>query len=33
MKYTIAQSDIDILRKAGMSDADITHSRQVAEKA
>lgn len=33
MKYTLQQSDIDILKNAGMSDADITHSRQVAEKA
>ncbi|OGW18202.1 MAG: hypothetical protein A2X56_00375 [Nitrospirae bacterium GWC2_57_13] len=33
MSYTLQQSDIDILRNAGMSDADIKHSRQVAEKA
>ena len=33
MKYTLQQSDIEILRKAGMSGDDIQHSRQVAEKA
>jgi len=33
MDYTIRQSDIDILRTAGMSEDDITHSVHVAEKA
>jgi len=33
MGYTIQQTDIDILRKAGMSDGDVTHSVHVAEKA
>ena len=33
MNYSIEQSDIDILRSAGMSEGDITHSRHVAEKA
>nr|WP_321398434.1 HDIG domain-containing metalloprotein [uncultured Desulfobacter sp.] len=31
--FTIQESDIDILKKAGMSDEDIIHSRKVAEKA
>ena len=33
MHYTIQNSDIEILRKAGMSEDDITHSTHVAEKA
>jgi len=33
MGYTVQQADIDILRKAGMSDEDVTHSLHVAEKA
>jgi uncharacterized protein len=33
MNYLISESDIDILRKAGMSRDDITHSVHVAEKA
>jgi len=33
MTYTIQRSDIDILRNAGVSDDDITHSVHVAEKA
>ena len=33
MGYTVQQADIDILRKAGMSDDDVTHSVHVAEKA
>jgi uncharacterized protein len=33
LKYTVQQADIDILRKAGMSDDDVTHSVHVAEKA
>ena len=33
MGYSIRQSDIDILRTAGMTSEDITHSMQVAEKA
>ncbi len=31
--YTLQNSDIDILRNAGMSDDDIAHSTKVAEKA
>jgi uncharacterized protein len=33
MGYTVQEADIDILRKAGMSDDDVTHSVHVAEKA
>ena len=33
MNYTIQNSDIEMLRKAGMSKDDITHSTHVAEKA
>jgi len=33
MEYTIQRSDIDMLRNAGMSDGDVTHSIKVAEKA
>jgi uncharacterized protein len=33
MHYTIQNTDIEILRKAGMSEEDITHSTHVAEKA
>jgi len=33
MNYTIQQTDIDILRMAGMTDDDVTHSMHVAEKA
>ncbi len=33
MGYTIQQSDIDLLRSAGMSGDDVTHSVHVAEKA
>jgi uncharacterized protein len=33
MGYIIQQADIDILRKAGLSDDDVTHSVHVAEKA
>lgn len=33
MNYTLRQSDIEVLRTAGMSGDDIRHSRQVAEKA
>jgi len=33
MAYTIQQEDIDILRNAGMSDDDVTHSVHVAGKA
>jgi uncharacterized protein len=33
MGYAVQQADIDILRKAGMSDDDVTHSVHVAEKA
>lgn len=33
MGYTIQQADIDVLRKAGMTEDDITHSVHVAEKA
>ena len=33
MSYTIQKTDIDILRKAGMTEGDITHSVHVAEKA
>lgn len=31
--YFIQQADIDLLRNAGVSEADITHSMKVAEKA
>ena len=33
MSYKIDNSDIDILRNAGVSEEDITHCRKVAEKA
>jgi len=33
MGYGIKKSDIDLLRSAGMSEGDITHSVHVAEKA
>jgi uncharacterized protein len=33
MSYTIQQADIALLRKAGMSEEDVTHSVHVAEKA
>ena len=33
MHYTIQNTDMEILRKAGMSEDDITHSTHVAEKA
>jgi uncharacterized protein len=33
MNHTVQQADIDILRKHGVSDGDITHSIKVAEKA
>jgi len=33
MDYTIQKTDVDILRKAGVSEDDITHSTHVAEKA
>jgi uncharacterized protein len=33
MTYSIQQFDIDVLRTAGMSEDDITHSVHVAEKA
>jgi uncharacterized protein len=33
MGYTVQKADIDILRKTGMSDDDVTHSVHVAEKA
>jgi len=33
MSYRVKQTDIEVLRKAGMSDEDMTHSVQVAEKA
>ena len=33
MTYTISSSDVDILRRAGVSEDDITHSVKVAEKA
>lgn len=33
MNYTIRSGDIEILRKAGMTGDDITHSTHVAEKA
>lgn len=33
MNYTVQQTDIEVLKKAGMSEADITHSLHVAEKA
>jgi len=33
MNYTVEKSDIDILRKAGVSEDDIVHSTHVAEKA
>jgi len=33
MYYTIQNSDLELLRKAGMSEDDITHSTHVAEKA
>ncbi len=33
MTYSIEKSDIAILRKAGMAEDDITHSKHVAEKA
>jgi uncharacterized protein len=32
-KYTIQESDIDLLRNAGVSEDDIAHSIKVAEKA
>lgn len=33
MEYKIRQSDIDMLRKAGVSEADINHCIKVSEKA
>jgi len=33
MKYSILQSDIEVLRKTGVSEDDIKHCRKVAEKA
>ena len=33
MDYTVQKTDIDILRKAGVSEDDIVHSTHVAEKA
>lgn len=33
MTYIIQNSDIELLRKAGMSEEDITHSTHVAEKS
>ncbi len=33
MEYAIKKNDIDLLRTAGVSEDDITHSMQVAEKA
>ncbi len=33
MNYAVRQEDIEVLRKAGMSEDDITHSVHVAEKA
>jgi uncharacterized protein len=33
MNYTVQKADIDVLRKYGVSDGDITHSVKVAEKA
>jgi uncharacterized protein len=33
MSYTVNKEDIDVLRTAGMSEEDIMHSVQVAEKA
>lgn len=33
MTYTLNKLDINMLRNAGMSEGDITHSMQVAEKA
>ncbi|OGW39468.1 MAG: hypothetical protein A2010_12105 [Nitrospirae bacterium GWD2_57_9] len=33
MGYAIKKSDLDMLRAEGMSEADITHSAKVAEKA
>lgn len=33
MNYTIQNSDIAMLRKAGMSEEDISHSTHVAEKS
>jgi uncharacterized protein len=33
MNYTVQSTDIEILKKAGMSEDDITHSTHVAEKA
>src|SRR5512147_2883962 len=33
MNYTVQQTDIEVLKKAGMSEADIAHSVHVAEKA
>ncbi len=33
MYYAVRQEDIEVLRKAGMSEDDITHSIHVAEKA
>ncbi len=33
MNYAVRQEDIEVLRKAGMSEDDITHSIHVAEKA
>ncbi len=33
MNYIVQQADIDVLRKAGVSDGDIDHSVKVAKKA
>jgi uncharacterized protein len=33
MNYTVQQTDIEVLRKSGMSEDDITHSVHVADKA
>src|SRR5512143_3919140 len=33
MVYTVQKNDIEILRKAGVAEDDVTHSIQVAEKA
>lgn len=33
MDYRIEQKDIDLLRTAGMNEADLDHSRKVADKA
>jgi uncharacterized protein len=33
MEYTVQEADIDLLRGAGLSEADLAHSVKVAEKA